>query len=528
MSARRQWPCAAIGLFAVLVALFGLGCKARESVRPTPTPTPTPTPPPGVASPIPAPPDVASPSEGAQTSPTGLASKVLIVGAGATHPTMNESVEVNYAAWTAAGAPFMDGKGVTFHLARAIPGWIEALEQMVPGEKRRLWIPASLAYDARADAPSGALTFDLQLVKVIPGPAAPPDVATPPADALRFQDGLSAVVLAPGGGKIHPSINDVVTLTFASWTDDGAPFERAEGVRVRVGDTIAGWAETLAMMVAGERRRIWLSPALAYGAEPGAPNGALIFDLELLDITPGPRPPPYVYAPAPDATTTKDGLASKVFVAGSGKTHPRVDDGVRVRFTAWDDEGRLRYGSEGDTVVSAVSKSSPGWAEGLELMVVGEKRMLWVPESLQQGIDPIRPRSMLTFIVELLEILPAPKAPHDLRARPRNATLGRDGLASKLRSKGTGLIHPHQGQSVTIQYSSWTVDGKLLGSSFTSGEPETLELGGDGLADAIALMVEGERRRVWIPKLRDAKEQASSRETVVIDVDLLKIEGDEP
>jgi len=45
----------------------------------------------------------------------------------------------------------------------------------------------------------------------------------------------------------------------------------------------------------------------------------------------------------------------------------------------------------------------PGWTEGLQLMVEGEKARLWIPERLAyQGKQP--PFGMLVFDIELIRI----------------------------------------------------------------------------------------------------------------------------
>ena len=45
-----------------------------------------------------------------------------------------------------------------------------------------------------------------------------------------------------------------------------------------------------------------------------------------------------------------------------------------------------------------------GWTEGLQLMVEGEKRRLWIPEDLAYREQPDRPQGMLVFDVELIRI----------------------------------------------------------------------------------------------------------------------------
>jgi peptidylprolyl isomerase len=49
---------------------------------------------------------------------------------------------------------------------------------------------------------------------------------------------------------------------------------------------IAGFSEGLQLMVAGEQRRLWIPENLAYGGQPGRPQGMLVFDVELIAIQP--------------------------------------------------------------------------------------------------------------------------------------------------------------------------------------------------------------------------------------------------
>jgi peptidylprolyl isomerase len=77
-------------------------------------------------------------------------------------------VTVNYVGWTTDGKMFDSGRGVEFPLDRVIPGWTEGLQLMAVGEKRRFWIPGSLAYDNSPDPndPKGTLVFDVELLLV--------------------------------------------------------------------------------------------------------------------------------------------------------------------------------------------------------------------------------------------------------------------------------------------------------------------------------------------------------------------------
>ena len=122
------------------------------------------------ASSIPAPSDVAAPPKDAQTTHSGLASKVLQKGTGTVHPNSNSTVKVHYTGWTTDGKMFdssvVRGQPISFGLKQVIAGWTEGVQLMVIGEKRRLWIPENLAYQGQPGMPAGMLVFDVELLNI--------------------------------------------------------------------------------------------------------------------------------------------------------------------------------------------------------------------------------------------------------------------------------------------------------------------------------------------------------------------------
>ena len=122
------------------------------------------------AKPIPPPSDVAAPPADAKKTWSGLASKVLRPGNGTTHPKETDSVTVHYTGWTTDGKSFDSsvarGAPKTISLNKVIPGWIEGVQLMVEGEKRRFWIPEKLAYKGKPGRPAGMLVFDIELIKI--------------------------------------------------------------------------------------------------------------------------------------------------------------------------------------------------------------------------------------------------------------------------------------------------------------------------------------------------------------------------
>ncbi|MCC6648597.1 MAG: FKBP-type peptidyl-prolyl cis-trans isomerase [Polyangiaceae bacterium] len=273
---------------------------ASASVKHAPTAAPAATHREPRAGDIPAPGDVAHAPADAARTPSGLATKVLTKGTGAKHPAPEDRVKVHYTGWTSDGVMFdssvLRGDPASFAVGGVIKGWTEALQLMVVNEKRRVWIPAALAYGdhARAGAPTGDLTFEIELLEIVEAPKpipAPADVKEAPKDAKKTASGLAYKVLKPGKGA-SPKLQDTVTVHYTGWTTDGKMFDssvqRGEPTSFGLDRVIKGWTEGVQLMKVGDKARFWIPGALAYGdkpARPGAPAGTLVFDIELISIT---------------------------------------------------------------------------------------------------------------------------------------------------------------------------------------------------------------------------------------------------
>ena len=115
--------------------------------------------------------------------------------------------------------------------------------------------------------------------------------------------------------------------------------------------------------------------------------------------------PSDVAAPPADAVKTTSGLATKVIKPGSGKDHPTRDDLVSVNYSGWTTDGKMFDSSvaAGQPLTFPLDRVIAGWTEGLQLMVTGEKRRLWIPEPLAYK-GQRDPKGMLVFDVELIKI----------------------------------------------------------------------------------------------------------------------------
>ena len=379
-----------------------------------------------------APADVAAAPAAAEVTDSGLASIVLQEGSGDEKPSSRDTVEVHYSGWQSSDGMLFDSsvqrdEKISFPLNQVIPGWTEGLQLMAVGEKRRFWIPAELAYGETASqpgAPSGALVFDVELFSIKKAPELPeaPGDLTAPDDAEVTDSGLASKCLEKGNGEATPGPTDIVKTHFSGWTSKG---EFLESTRLHDGPaqfkldqvSIKGWVEGLQLMTQGEKRRLWIPAALAFGenAPEGAPQGDLVFDFELLEIQSAPKKPEPLPAPddvaaAPDgAEITSSGLASKILKKGSGRTHPKATEEVLVHYTGWTIDGEMFDSSvvRGEPISFPLNGVIPGWTEGVQLMVEGEKRRFWIPGKLAYGDTPTQPGApsgMLVFEVELIKI----------------------------------------------------------------------------------------------------------------------------
>jgi FKBP-type peptidyl-prolyl cis-trans isomerase len=108
---------------------------------------------------------------------------------------------------------------------------------------------------------------------------------------------------------------------------------------------------------------------------------------------------------------TASGLQYKVLTEGQGDA-PQLTDKVKVHYT-----GTNMKGEEFDSsykrkkpLEMVVGQVIPGWQEALKMMKPGAKWKIWIPAALGYGArrmsDKLGPNEVLTFEMELLEVLP--------------------------------------------------------------------------------------------------------------------------
>ena len=106
--------------------------------------------------------------------------------------------------------------------------------------------------------------------------------------------------------------------------------------------------------------------------------------------------------------TTESGLQYQVLEQGEGTEHPGPRSNVTVHY-----HGTLLNGTVFDssverkkTISFGLNQVIPGWTEGVQLMVKGEKTRFFIPANLAYGnrdAGKIKPGCTLIFDIELID-----------------------------------------------------------------------------------------------------------------------------
>jgi FKBP-type peptidyl-prolyl cis-trans isomerase FklB len=111
--------------------------------------------------------------------------------------------------------------------------------------------------------------------------------------------GLQYKVLKEGTGE-RPKATDTVTVNYRGTLINGTEFDssykRGQPATFPLTGVIKGWTEGLQLMKKGSKYQLFVPPELAYGERAVGPdisaNSTLTFEVELLDVKPGPTPGP--------------------------------------------------------------------------------------------------------------------------------------------------------------------------------------------------------------------------------------------
>ena len=342
-------------------------------------------------------------------------------GSGA-QPRPGDIVSVHYTGTLEDGTVFDSsiegGQPYTFVLGQGqvIAGWDQGIAMMREGGKATLIIPPELAYgESGRDQipPNATLTFDVELVEVMPAPE-PSDVAE--EDYETSESGLKYFDLEPGTGD-PPAAGDSVTLHFHGWLEDGTSLGGTQDgppVSFQIGgnQVFPGLEEGVSTMSIGGKRQLLIPPDLAFGEAGSAaipPNSTLILEVDLLNIVPAPEPAVFPEIDESEYEETASGLQYYDLEVGDGAS-PQPGQQVQVHYTGWLTDG-TKFDSSIDRGIPipfplGTGSVIPGWDEGISTMQVGGIRLLRIPPELaygSQGNGTIPPDATLIFEVRLLD-----------------------------------------------------------------------------------------------------------------------------
>ncbi len=247
--------------------------------------------------------------DGVNVTESGLQYMVIEEGPeGGLQPESTDIVQVHYVGTLKDGVEFDSsrarGAAATFPLNRVITGWTEGVQLMSEGDHFRFFLPPDLAYGESGTpggpiGPNQALIFDVELIKV-QNPErnlkAAQDFLAENASkegVVSTDSGLQYQVISRGEeGGASPDEDDVVKVHYVGTLINGTEFDssiaRGQPAAFPLNRVIDGWTEGVQLMSVGDKFRLFVPPELGYGergSDSIGPNEALIFEVELLDVT---------------------------------------------------------------------------------------------------------------------------------------------------------------------------------------------------------------------------------------------------
>lgn len=239
------------------------------------------------------------------------------------HPSPADRVEIHYdGRFDKDGSTFDSSYGgdpLLYRVNGFVPGLVEGLQLMQPGDDYMFWIRSDLGYGERG-SPGGIpgntnLMFRVEMRSIIPAVSADPVAwkkvtpwPTDSPDVVRTSSGLEYLVINSGPTTEEPpDENDYVSVHFEGRLEDedhsvvASTFESQEPELFAVADMVPGWTEAIKMMRPGDHWMTRMPAHLVYGPEGDGripPNATVVWELKLekvvrIDPPPGdPLAPP--------------------------------------------------------------------------------------------------------------------------------------------------------------------------------------------------------------------------------------------
>lgn len=372
----------------------------------------------------------------------------------------------------------------------------------------------------------------------------PFDLKTPPADATKTPSGLAYKKLTVKDDGVTPKRNDTVMVNYTGWRPStGETFfsnrSRGQPMPLNLANTAAGFVEAMQLLKKGEKAMLWVPASIGYKGQPQGTPEALVYEVEVVDVSPAPAIPADVAAAPQTAETTKAGVRYVVVRPGTGVAKARSFDTVTYHFTAWEPDGRMIETTEMKKRPTTIApyRQPAAIEQVLTTMTVGQRVRFWTTgDKLAQSATPSSgmPKGPVCGELEVLSIekgVEPPATPPDVAAPPSGAKKTPKGVFYKVLKAGKGGLKPNPSDTVKVNYTGWTTDGRMFDSSTLRNQPAEFSLQGviAGWTDGIPLMSVGDKYRFWVPdELAYKGAPGRPQGMLVFDVELLEIKPPMP
>ena len=378
-------------------------------------------------------------------------------------------------------------------------------------------------------------------------PAPPPPLMPADVDPVTTTpSGLKYCMLHAGSPGESPRFGDPVRLNYSAWHSDGKVIETTRdktAAALRVGDMNEGVNEALMLMTAGATWKVVVPPALAFGehGSPPAiqPNETLVFEIELLSFTRGPKLPEFHAGDPAKQKKTESGLVYEPLVEGEGAP-PKPDDVLDLRYAIWNTKGRLIDCTEMRNDFHFLGRVSDLPFRVLQIapqyMKPGSTYRFEVPADLGRGLPfygaSFLPAGAATVWELQLVSVKEVQLPPFVKPDPAQQKKTASGLKYEVLVEGSGAS-PKLGDKLDVVYSGWFLDGTLFDSSLLVGKPYLLRpFQSSGLIagwiEGLQLMKAGAKYRFEIPPNLAYGEKGFQKippnSTLVFEIELLKVE----
>lgn len=308
-----------------------------------------------------------------------------------------------------------------------------------------------------------------------------------PSAGITTASGLQYIETAVGSG-IAPQVGDTVSVHYTGRLEDGTVFDssidRGQPFQFTLGQgqVIPGWDEGIGLMKEGGQAQLVIPSDLGYGPNGSGvipPDATLIFEVELVRVTPTPKP---TEIDESDYTVSDSGLKYHIFEQGDGAA-AEVGSLVSIAFSFWLEGGSLVGSTDSMgapfTFVVGSDASLPGLDEGVLLLNQGGRAQLIMPPELGDGSG-----ATYRFEIELVEVSEPPTV---TAVDESEYTVTESGLKYAIIEDSDGAL-PVAGDMLTLHYTLWLEDGTFVDTSTFGETPLQLV---SGMGQTIAGFEEG-------------------------------------